>query len=139
MNINMEGIENRKEENTELQTLKGEKSDTRRAIRQASETRSLPKELKGLFVKIRLVAQYAMLGIMIFWFLFSLVSPLFRSANSNSTSLDVKRVDEMLRTLYKIAQNLQAPGAFAEPANSYGVRIGSIQARNESRSSKNLQ
>ncbi len=64
----MDGIENRKEENTELQTLKGEKSDNRRAIRQDSETRSLPKELKGLFVNIRIVAQYAMLGIMIFLF-----------------------------------------------------------------------
>ncbi len=103
MNINMEGIENTKEEKIELKALKGEKSVNRSTIRLVSETRSLPKDLKGLFVKIRIVAQYAMLGIMIFWFLFSLVSPFFRSADSNSTSLDVKRVDEMLGTLYKIA------------------------------------
>ncbi len=50
----MEGIENRNEVNTVLQTLKGDKSDNRRAIPQATETRSLSKELKGLFVKIRI-------------------------------------------------------------------------------------
>ena len=135
MNFNMEGIdkENIKQEKIELQSLKGDRS------RPKSETHSLPNELKTFFVKIRIVAQYAMLGIMIFWFLFSLVSPLFRSGEEgNSSSIDLKRIDDMLATVYKIANNLQAPGAFAQPSSSYGVRLGAIQARNESSTSENL-
>ena len=147
MNINMEGIdkenskeENSKEENIELHSLKGANSERPGRHRPNNETHSLPQELKTFFVKIRIVAQYSMLGIMIFWFLFSLVSPLFRSGDSaNSSSIDLKRVDDMLGTLSKIVQNLQAPGAFAQPSNSYGVRLGAIQARNESRISANLQ
>ena len=130
MNINMEGIdkEKSKEENIEPSTTRAK-----------SETHSLPQELKTFLIKVRVAAQWLMLGVMIVWFLFSLLSPLFRLVDSsNSSSIDLKRVDEMLGTLYKIAQNLQAPGAFAQPSNSYGVRLGAIQARNESRISANF-
>ncbi len=136
----MEHNENSKEEKIELNSLKGAKGERPSTTRARRETHSLPQELKTFFVKIRIVAQYAMLGIMIFWFVFSLLSPLFRSGESgNSSSIDIKRVDEMLGTLYKIAQNLQAPGAFAQPSSSYGVRLGAIKTRNESSASANLQ
>ena len=52
-----------------------------------------------------------------------LVSPLFKS--NGTGGVDVKRAEELLGTLYKMTES------FGGPTMHDGIRIGAIQARNQ--------
>ncbi len=57
------------------------------------------------------------------WFLYLLLSPIFKS--NETGAVDVKRAQELVGTLYKMIES------FGDPKMHDGIRIGAIQARNQ--------
>ncbi len=84
---------------------------------------SSSQDLRNLFVKVRLYARWVMFIVLAIWFLYMLVSPLFKS--NGTGGVDVKRAEELLGTLYKMTES------FGGPTMHDGIRIGAIQARNQ--------